>query len=120
MTVAGTAMTLPRRNGVRGMRALPGSWQEARGRCLCTRAGVCTQIPPPTPRQGPNSQGRGQAAPQRPDALVARDLHEGILGREQSAGRGASTPPANTLTPSLGQGDLCPPCLHLQPLPACR
>lgn len=50
MTVAGTAMTLPRRRGVRGMHALPGGWQEAWGRCPCAWAGISTQTPPPPGR----------------------------------------------------------------------
>lgn len=86
----------------------------------------------------PNSQGGGQAAPQRPDALIACDLHKGILRREQST-RDTShrwekdkQPPQPTPQHSSGMGRplplpgaptsvpvKCPGALYqaLQPLP---
>lgn len=117
MTVAGTAMTLPRRRGVRGMHALPGGWQEAWGRCPCAWAGISTQTPPP--RQGRNSQGGWQAAPQRPDALVACDLHKSILGKVEHQGQGlkggdGQAAPQQTPRPPLWdrEAPAHPPCAH--------
>lgn len=73
--------------------------------------------------ESPNSQGGGQAAPQRPDALMACDLHKGVLGREQST-RDRSyrqetdkQPPRKHPDTPLGWGDPCP---WLKLLPVCQ
>lgn len=99
MTVAGTAITLPGRREVRAPR------REAQGQCA-----------PPRPQKlGYNSQRWGEAAPQGPDALIARDLHEGVLWGERSArggwegGRGASTPLTPPGTPDPTRRDPCSP-----------
>lgn len=121
MTVAGTAMTLPRRWCGEGYVCPPLGLAGGLGR-MPMHLGRCL-YPDSAPRQGPNSQGGGQAAPQRPDTLIARDFHKGILGRERAPGkevREPRTPFSRNSNAFSRTGRARPPRLCPQPLPACR